>query len=85
MKKILSIILLISIIASTFGFTTFAATEEIIVLTSQNGSVKNTVDCRLTGTWSMSSATNNVWGPGGDTYVWYTTKRMPQPHLMLLS
>lgn len=73
MKKIVSFVLLISILLSTFTFTTFASTDEIIVLTSQNKAVKETDDCKLTGNWNMSTGLTSVWGPNKNSYVWYTT------------
>jgi len=75
MKKIISIVLLMSILLSTVTFTTFAATDEIIVLTSQDKTVKETTDCKLTGTWNMSTGLTSVWGPDKASYVWYSTDK----------
>jgi len=75
MKRIISILLLASILLCNFNFNTFAASDEIIIIPSQDGTIKSTDDCVLSpdADWKISTA-STVTGPTGG-YSWYTRSK----------
>ena len=64
MKKILSVLLLISVLLSSLSFTAFAAEETVITTSDANL-------CKLTSNW-FESTNPVVAGPTGGS-SWYTT------------
>ena len=75
MKKIVSVLLMISILLCSFNFNVFAANEEIIIIPSQDGTKYSTDTCVLEPTENWKISTNSiVAGPTGG-YSWYTRSK----------
>jgi len=62
MRKVLSVVLLVTMLLSSFSFTALAA-EEIVITTADSG-------CKMEGAWKESTS-EKVAGPTGGT-SWYT-------------
>ena len=75
MKKIICLILLISILLSTFSFQVAGANNEIVIIPSQDGTINSTDVCVLSPAEDWKISTNSVVaGPTGG-YSWYTRSK----------